>query len=100
VVIATGHDAADARRGGNGDVAQLDAKMAAGRGSTVHDSRRYIAWSNTLLRTLKQPGLQPAKAPPRRLQCGYSSRDIHAGRPAIMAGRPHRGNARHSAAPV
>lgn len=39
-------------------VAQLDAKAAEGRGLTEHDSRTYLAWSNSLTRTLAQIGLK------------------------------------------
>jgi hypothetical protein len=39
-------------------VAQLDAKMAGGAAFTEHDSRTYLAWSNSLGRTLRE--LQPA----------------------------------------
>jgi hypothetical protein len=39
-------------------VAQIDARMADGRALTEHDSRTYLAWSNTLTRTLRQLGLK------------------------------------------
>lgn len=38
-------------------VAQLDAKMSAPGGLTEHDHRTYLAWSNTLTRTLRTLGL-------------------------------------------
>jgi hypothetical protein len=41
-------------------LAQLDAKLANG-GLTEHDGRFYIAWSNTLTRTLRSLGLKGAK---------------------------------------
>lgn len=49
-------------------VAQLDARAAEGRGLTEHDSRTYLAWSNTLTRTLRQLGLEGAKQRPPTLQ--------------------------------
>ena len=45
-------------------VAQLDAKMAAGNSFSDHDSRTYLAWSNSLARTLREVGLRPS-APPQ-----------------------------------
>lgn len=41
-------------------VAQLDARIAEGGGAfTEHDSRTYLAWSNTLGRIMALLGLQP-----------------------------------------
>lgn len=49
-------------------MAQLDAKAADGRAMTEHDSRTYLAWSNTLTRTLRQLGLEgKALGPPKTL---------------------------------
>jgi len=48
-------------------IAQLDAKMADGRPLTECDSRTYLAWSNSLTRTLKQLGLQGAAEKPKTL---------------------------------
>jgi hypothetical protein len=48
-------------------VAQLDAKLAKGDGFTDHDSRTYLAWSNSLGRSLRELGLRPAVRPPRSL---------------------------------
>ena len=46
-------------------VAQLDAKVAEGGAMTEHDQRTYLAWNDTLTRTLRQLGLKGA-SPPRR----------------------------------
>ena len=43
-------------------VAQLDAK-GVGPGLTEHDHRQYLAWSNTLTRTLRTLGLEGASPP-------------------------------------
>jgi hypothetical protein len=43
-------------------ISQLDAKMADGQAFTDHDHRFYLAWVGTLSRTLRQLGMQPAKA--------------------------------------
>lgn len=47
-------------------VAQLDAKLDANALSD-HDHRHYIAWSNSLTRTLAALGLKPAAARPPSL---------------------------------
>ena|ERR1041384_4763715 len=47
-------------------VAQLDAKMASD-GFTEHDSRSYLAWSNSLARCLRELGLKPTVGPARSL---------------------------------
>ena len=39
-------------------VAQIDQRTADGRQMTEHDSRTYLAWSNSLARTLKALGLK------------------------------------------
>lgn len=46
-------------------VAQMDAKAADGRALTEHDSRTYLAWSNSLTRTLAQLGTTGVVEPPR-----------------------------------
>jgi hypothetical protein len=49
-------------------VAMLDAKaIAAGGMPTEHDSRQYLAWSNTLTRTLSAIGLKSAGQQSQRL---------------------------------
>ena len=48
-------------------VAQLDAKMARSDNFTDHDSRTYLAWSNSLARCLRELGLKPSVRPPRSL---------------------------------
>jgi hypothetical protein len=46
-------------------VAQLDAKAAATGGMTDHAARQYLAWSNSLTRTLRELGLKgPAERAP------------------------------------
>jgi hypothetical protein len=46
-------------------VAQLDAKAAATGGMTDHSARQYLAWSNSLTRTLRELGLKgPAERAP------------------------------------
>ena len=57
-------------------VAQLDAKMARTDGFTDHDSRTYLAWTNSLTRCLRELGLKPISAPARSLE------DILAGKAA------------------
>jgi hypothetical protein len=42
-------------------VAMMDDQAATGKVLTDHDSRTYLAWSNTLTRTLAQLGLHGAK---------------------------------------
>ena len=50
-------------------VAMLDAKaIAAGGMPTDLDSRQYLAWSNTLTRTLTAIGLKSAAQAPKSLQ--------------------------------
>lgn len=48
-------------------VAQLDAKALRAGAMTEHDSRTYLAWSNSLTRTLKQLGMQGAPEKPPSL---------------------------------
>jgi hypothetical protein len=48
-------------------VAQLDSKMASSDSFTDHDSRTYLAWSNSLSRCLRELGLKPAAAATRSL---------------------------------
>jgi hypothetical protein len=48
-------------------VAQLDAKAAEGGAMTEHDHRTYLAWSNSLSRTLKLLGWKAAAPKPRSL---------------------------------
>jgi hypothetical protein len=48
-------------------VSQLNSKLASGGGFTAHDSRTYLAWSNSLGRGLRELGLQPAVPPTRTL---------------------------------
>ncbi len=44
-------------------VAQLDERTAAGGAMTEHDSRTYLAWSNSLTRTLRELGTEGAASP-------------------------------------
>ena len=44
-------------------VAQLDQRTAAGGVMTEHDSRTYLAWSNSLTRTLRELGMEGANSP-------------------------------------
>ena len=47
----------------------LDRKVLTGGVMTEHDSRTYLAWSNSLTRTLRELGLaKPQDAPGNRLQ--------------------------------
>ncbi len=48
-------------------VAQLDAKAADAGAMTEHDTRTYLAWSNTLTRTLRELGLKGAAERPPSL---------------------------------
>jgi hypothetical protein len=41
-------------------IAMMDAKTAEGRELTPHDSRVYLAWSNSLSKTLRHLGLKGA----------------------------------------
>ena len=43
-------------------VAQIDRRTAAGREMTDHDARSYLAWSNSLGRSLVQLGTAPTRA--------------------------------------
>ena len=50
-------------------VAMMDAKaIEAGGMPTEHDSRQYLAWSNTLTRTLTAIGLKSAAQAPKSLK--------------------------------
>jgi hypothetical protein len=44
-------------------IALFDARFVEKGGMSDHDSRTYLAWSNSLTRTLAQLGLQPAPSP-------------------------------------
>ena len=48
-------------------LAVMDRRTADGHQLTPHDSRTYLAWSNSLARLLKQLGLRGAAARPRSL---------------------------------
>lgn len=48
-------------------VALLDAKIVDASGPTDHDSRTYLAWSNSLTRTLAALGLQAVTAKPKTM---------------------------------
>jgi hypothetical protein len=45
-------------------LAELDAKATAGAFMSNHDSKVYLAWSNSLAKTLKAIGLKSAPPPP------------------------------------
>jgi hypothetical protein len=49
-------------------VAMLDQKIVDGAILTTMDNNQYLAWSNSLTRTLRELGLQPAAAPQPTLQ--------------------------------
>jgi len=50
-------------------VSKLDSKLLKNGSMTEHDSRTYLAWSNSLTRTLRELGLgKPQDAPGNRLQ--------------------------------
>ena len=57
-------------------VSKLDAKLLKNGSMTEHDSRTYLAWSNSLTRTLRELGLQvPSLADPvNRLQQHLASK--------------------------
>jgi hypothetical protein len=44
-------------------IALFDARFVEKGGMSDHDSRTYLAWSNSLTRTLGQLGLEPASSP-------------------------------------
>lgn len=46
-------------------VAMLDAKVTAPGGLTEHDHRSYLAWSSSLVRTLRTLGLEAAAKRPQ-----------------------------------
>ena len=54
----------------------LDRKMAEAEDLSDHASRRYLAWSNTLARTLVRLGLEAARPPPQTPQQALAA--IHA----------------------
>jgi hypothetical protein len=54
-------------------VAMMDDQAATGKALTDHDSRTYLAWSNTLTRTLRQLGLNGAEVGPRSLREHYAA---------------------------
>lgn len=48
-------------------LATMDRKFAETGEQTEHDSRVYLAWSNSLARLMKQLGLEAAREKPQRL---------------------------------
>jgi hypothetical protein len=52
-------------------IAMLDARSVERRHMTEHDSRTYLAWCNTLARTLRQLGLKGVEPNPRTLRNHY-----------------------------
>jgi len=44
-------------------VAQLDQRTADNRAMSEHDARTYLAWSNSLTRTLRELGMEGASSP-------------------------------------
>jgi hypothetical protein len=48
-------------------VALIDIKVADGADLTEHDTKAYLAWSNSLERCLSRLGLEAASTPPRTL---------------------------------
>jgi hypothetical protein len=44
-------------------IAMMDRDFASGCAQTEHDSRTYLAWSNSLTRTLRELGVNAAPAP-------------------------------------
>ncbi|WP_376092802.1 hypothetical protein ACE7GA_24345 [Roseomonas sp. CCTCC AB2023176] len=52
-------------------VAIFDDRLAEGGGMTDHDSRQYLAWSNSLTRALRALGLKGGEAKPRTLADHY-----------------------------
>src|SRR5437868_4212198 len=65
-------------------VAQLDARIAAGT-VTDHDSRTYLAWSNSLARTLRELGLRATE--PRQRSIGELAAAFEAEQAAATAAR-------------
>jgi hypothetical protein len=61
-------------------IAMMDRDFAAGCAQTEHDSRTYLAWSNSLTRTLRELGLKAVSERPPSL------RDYLAGRAAPTSG--------------
>lgn len=47
-------------------IAQIDAKTAEGRAMTEYDARQYLAWCNTLAKTLTKIGLKGVSPGPPR----------------------------------
>jgi hypothetical protein len=64
-------------------IAMMDRDFAAGCVQTEHDSRTYLAWSNSLTRTLRQLGLKGAADKPPSLQDYLAGRATQA--PATAA---------------
>ena len=46
----------------------LDEKIAGGESLTGHDQRSYLAFSNSLVRAMRELGMAPAAAKPPSLQ--------------------------------
>ena len=59
-------------------LARLDAKAMQAGGFTDHDSRTYLAWSNSLRRTLAALGMKPAASPARTLTDHLATRQAAA----------------------
>ncbi|WP_376094602.1 hypothetical protein ACE7GA_01450 [Roseomonas sp. CCTCC AB2023176] len=55
-------------------VAIFDDRLAEGGALTDHDSRQYLAWSNSLTRTLKALGLKGETQKPRTLRDHYADK--------------------------
>ena len=49
-------------------IAMMDDATAAGKSITSHDSKTYLAWSNSLTRALRDLGLKGAAQAPRSLR--------------------------------
>jgi hypothetical protein len=69
-------------------IALFDAKFVEKGGMSDHDSRTYLAWSNSLTRTLAQLGLHAASSPRstiddhiKRIEAARSTRERTAGTP-------------------
>ena len=55
-------------------IAMMDRDFAGGGAQTEHDSRTYLAWSNSLTRTLRELGLKGAADKPPTLNDYLSAR--------------------------
>ena len=56
-------------------VEQINRRTVGGKAMTEHDSRQYLAWTNSLSRTLRHLGLKSAAQQPATLRAHIAARE-------------------------